>query len=93
MIELQLLNTEKYVEKHQCTGVPLVPTLLLATIKTMLLNTDLRWYGHYHRYQIGKLVKGLQKNQNNTQTPAILTQIILLICLWVYSVNPLDQSK
>lgn len=47
----------------------LVPTLLLATKKDMLPNTDLRLYGHYHSCQITKLVKGLGENQNTTHKP------------------------
>lgn len=43
----------------------LVPSLL-ATKNGMLLNTDLRWHGHYHSYQITGLEQGLGKNTKHT---------------------------
>lgn len=61
----------------------LVPTLL-AKKNNMLLNTDLKWHSHYHSYQITEMERGLGKNINhNTQTPNILTQIILLVCEFI----------
>lgn len=51
---------------------------LLATKEHTLLNTDLRWHGHYHSCQITKLIKWFKKTKKQTQTPATLTQIIFL---------------
>lgn len=66
MTELQPLNST--LAKHWCANsiIPLLSRLPL--LATMLLNIDLRWYGHYHSCQITQLRRWLKKNTKSTYT-------------------------
>lgn len=89
VVEPQLLNTGKCLEEHWCTGALLYPLFWSPKNWTLLWNgmviiTAIRllsWQGS----------KG--KTKTTYKSPTISTQIILLICLWVYSVILLYQCK
>lgn len=91
-MELQLLSTGKCLEKHWCAGAPCFHssghqknpqdwTLLWNGMAIITAITLLNWQGP----------KGRTKTTH--KSPTISSQIILLICLCVYSVIPLYQRK
>lgn len=91
-MELQLLSTGKCLEKHWCAGAPCFHssghqknpqdwTLLWNGMAIITAITLLNWQGS----------KGRTKTTH--KSPTISSQIILLICLCVYSVISSYQRK